>query len=571
MAGNGDIMEGIEPCRTCGIFYLTSSNFLRQIYDSSSDECDLSNIRTELAGWNVEIKKNDGLPQYICTCCILEFQKLFKFRGLCVELDAQWKHFYNLREDNKVYIKKELPDPEEKSETICDFIYVDDLSENEYNGVGGGGFTPFNIPHVPIVPIKEELVEESSVHKDSFVPSLKETFNIPSLEEQFNIPSLEEQFNIQMEVSEEANQTHDISYLTSSNLNILNSPEPQPLEEHISENSSIHVKQEASTSVQCSLCRHISATMELHRQHMQRIHEIKDMVCHICGKQFTNSTATRLKFHLKWHRISKHIKCAQCGFFCDSRETLKEHTRAIHSKIECTTCGKRVLGKKMKVHMRTHELRSWPCSYCDEVFQMEDILESHIWQIHAKEETLPTTTVELENAQKNSLTEEQHLSCDQCDRRCSTEHELKAHKLQCSLIQNTTDTEACANTDIQDEQFHYQDSTEVLQMPITNLQTSSQNTGVNEENSYSSKNNNSMTQVISSDEETCESEKNSRALEEFTCPKCTQTFSSTETLCSHYEIHLEKPGFSCHICGKSFELKFTLNRHLKKHKSPYSH
>ncbi|XP_054725437.1 oocyte zinc finger protein XlCOF6 [Anastrepha obliqua] len=546
MAGNGDIMDGIEPCRTCGIFYLTTSNFLRKFFDSSTDEYDLSNIRTELAAWSVQIIKDDGLPQYICTCCILEFQKMFKFRGLCVELQTQWRHFYNVRAENKLYIKKELPDPDEKTENICDFIYVDDISDNEYNGEGGG-FTPFKMPHVPI---KEESPDNAAGQNDSIILGAKETFNTSSN---------------QMETSEETNFAHNISYLANSNSNSLDSQVSQLLDEPVNQLPPFEPNQEISTSVQCSLCRHMSVSAELHRQHMKRIHEIKDLVCHICGKEFKNSTATRLKFHLKWHRISKHIKCAQCGFFCDSRATLKEHTRAIHSKIECTTCGKRVLGKKMKIHMRGHKLRSWSCSYCDEVFQTENVLEAHIWQIHAQEENLSITTEE--NNTRNKLLAEQSSSCSQCNQFYATQYELNAHKLQCHLMPNTFDTESYASSDLQSEQFHYQDSADILQVPTTNLPITNKGTGVNEANSYTSCNDDAVTQIISSDEETCDSDSYSAASKDFACPKCTQTFSSTEQLCAHYQQHVEKSGFNCQICGKSFELKFSLNRHLKKHNS----
>ncbi|CAD6991978.1 unnamed protein product [Ceratitis capitata] len=539
MSRNGDIMDGIEPCRTCGIFYLTTSNFLRQIFDPSADEYNLSNIRTELAAWNVEINQNDGLPQFICTCCILEFQKLFKFRGLCVELQAQWRHFYNLREENKIYIKKELPEPDEKLENVCDFIYVDDLSDSEYNSETKGNFGSFNISHVPI---KEEIVNETPIGNDKFVSTTEDSFH----------PN-------EMEMPKGSVESTLIDSKTRY------SAEPELLDRSTCSDSSFETKQGLSMGVECTLCRHMSSSAEVHKRHMQRIHEVKDMDCHICGKQFKNSTSTRLKFHLKWHRISKHIKCAQCGFFCDSRETLKEHTKAIHSKVECPTCGKRVLGKKMKIHMRTHELRTWQCSYCDEVFKAESVLESHIWQVHAKEETPPITSVGSPSS--NKLLNEAHLPCNHCDQLFATQHDLNAHNLECHLMRNTAEEESYVEGDIQSEQFHYADQTDILQIADTNINDTVES-GTNEkEISYDSSNYNEFTHVISSDEETGENEIQTDTIKEFPFPKCTQPFLSTEELCTHYQQHLQKPEFSCHICGKSFELKFSLNRHLIKHKT----
>lgn len=545
MSDNADIMDGIEPCRTCGIFYLTASNFLRKIFDSCTDEYDLSHIRSELAAWNVEINPNDGLPQYICTCCILEFQKVFKFRNLCVELQSQWRNLYNIREENRIYIKKELSDPDEKSENICDFIYVDDVSDNEYNGEGDASYTPFNIPHIPI---KEEVTEDAPTHNDNCVSTINNTFN------ESNIKSTERVI--------ETNQFQNLMQISDFDSKVLVSPVSRLLDNSVSSGSPFQLSEEKVLPVQCNLCRQMSATTELHKQHMHRIHELKDMECYICGKQFKNTTATRLKFHLKWHRISKHIKCAQCGFFCDSRETLKEHTKAIHSKIECTKCGKRVLGKKMKVHMRAHGYRSWQCSYCDKAFESENVLESHIWQIHAHEDEMPIAS---EGTNCPNKEEEQPLSCSQCSQLYTTQYQLNTHKLLCHFKGNTSDGDSFCNAELQSEQFHYSDIKD-LAIPITNLVNSKEvieDTQIHVESSYSSGINNDFTQVISSDEESGESKSQSKVV----YPKGSKPFSNPEQLCTHYQQQLKKSELSCHICGKSFELKFSLNRHLKKHKS----
>ncbi|XP_018797790.1 PREDICTED: zinc finger protein 699 [Bactrocera latifrons] len=545
MSNNTDIMDGIEPCRTCGIFYLTASNFLRKIFDSSTDEYDLSHIRSELSTWNVEINPNDGLPQYICTCCILEFKKVFKFRNLCIELQSQWRNLYNIREENRIYIKKELSEPDETSENICDFIYVDDLSDNEFNGKSDASYTPFNIPHIPI---KEEVIEGAPTLNDNCISTIKNTYN------ESNIKSTERGF--------ESNQFQNLMQMPDYDSKIMVSPVSPLLDNSVSSGSPFQLNDETVKPVQCNLCRHMSATTELHKQHMQRIHELKDMECHICGKQFKNTTATRLKFHLKWHRISKHIKCAQCGFFCDSRETLKEHTKAIHSKIECTKCGKRVLGKKMKVHMRAHGFRSWQCSYCDKAFESENVLEAHIWQIHAHEDEAPIVS---ESTDCPSKEEEQSLSCSQCSQLYPTQYQLNTHKLLCHFKENTSDDDSF-NTELQSEQFHYSDRQD-LAIPITNIGNANEvieETRVHIESSYSSSIDNDFAQVISSDDESGDSESQSK---EIVYPKNTQPFSNTDQLCTHYQQHLKKSELSCHICGKSFELKFSLNRHLKKHKN----
>lgn len=167
----------------------------------------------------------------------------------------------------------------------------------------------------------------------------------------------------------------------------------------------------------------------------------------------------------------------------------------------------------------------------------------------------------------NKLLNEAHLPCNHCDQLFATQHDLNAHNLECHLMRNTAEEESYVEGDIQSEQFHYADQTDILQIADTNINDTVES-GTNEkEISYDSSNYNEFTHVISSDEETGENEIQTDTIKEFPFPKCTQPFLSTEELCTHYQQHLQKPEFSCHICGKSFELKFSLNRHLIKHKT----
>lgn len=231
---------------------------------------------------------------------------MFKFRTACIETQEQFKHFCNLREENRanIKIKTERVDPEE-SKTMCDFIYVDDLSDTEYDGA-----TPFNIPHVPI---KEELIEAATIPME--VPV--ETVGVVELASKVVPPS--EQSSL------------DRSLMTTSQ------------NESDETNAAAVSERPAVEHIECKLCQHISYSNDEHKLHLQRAHEIRDMECHICGKEFKNSSAARLKFHMKWHTLNKHVKCTFCGFVCSSKDALKEHKRANHSRIKCKICGKGIL------------------------------------------------------------------------------------------------------------------------------------------------------------------------------------------------------------------------------------
>lgn len=251
------------------------------------------------------MSENDGYPQFICNTCIHKFEQVFELRASCINAQNEFRKFYNVANANMANfkIKAELHEPDEEL-PICDFIYVDDLSDTEYDGA-----TPFNIPHVPI---KVEQIEAAT---------------------------------IPMEVTQQP--THLVE--SASRVVVQTAPSPPhtpqrmpPLNESVAAASppaAISVQMPVD-QVECKLCQHLSPSPDEHKQHMQRAHEIRDMDCHICGKEFKNSTPARLKFHMKWHTLNKHVKCTQCGFVCKSKDALKEHKRANHARINCKICGK---------------------------------------------------------------------------------------------------------------------------------------------------------------------------------------------------------------------------------------
>lgn len=208
-----------------------------------------------------------------------------------------------MREENRanIKIKTERIDPDE-DKPVCDFIYVDDLSETEYDGT-----TPFNIPHVPI---KEELIEAAT---------------------------------IPMEVSMQAVNTVESAskVVAPPEQSVSNTPLLKTSQNESVEANTIAVTERPIVEdIECKLCQHMSYCNEDHKLHLQRVHEIRDMECHVCGKEFKNSTSARLKFHMKWHTLNKHVKCTLCGFVCSSKDALREHKRANHSRIKCKICGK---------------------------------------------------------------------------------------------------------------------------------------------------------------------------------------------------------------------------------------
>lgn len=226
-------------------------------------------------------------------------------RAACINAQNEFRKFYDVSNANlaNIKIKTERPDRDEEEQPICDFIYVDDLSDTEYDGA-----TPFNIPHVPI---KEEVIEAATIPQEE---AAQKPNNIVESASEMIVHS--ETLSSQIPQLPTENESVDASTVA-------------PVAEDL-----------PAEQVECKLCQHLSASQEEHKQHMHRAHEIRDIECHICGKEFKNCTPARLKFHMKWHTLNKHVKCTMCGFVCSSKDALKEHKRANHGKINCKICGK---------------------------------------------------------------------------------------------------------------------------------------------------------------------------------------------------------------------------------------
>lgn len=628
-----DLMDSIEACRTCGIFFLTSSNYLRPIFTAAVDDPEMMHIRLELSSWKVEINENDGYPQFICTGCIHEFQKIFNFRKSCLSIQQQLLQFYNSRTKNLgIQIKTEIDDEIEQK----DFVYVDDLSDTEFN-------TPFNIPHDAI---KEEIIEEATVPTE-LPTDLIGTANTNLESADHTLCNTEKiQIGSAFQLSANTNieggdqtlcNTEKIQIGSTFQLNsvqaglqlgptgdIPNLPALEEFgEEEVEDNDD--ATSENMVVFKCEYCNCISENKQLHRLHLNRVHEIKDMECHICGKTFQNSTSARLKFHLKWHKLNKHIKCVQCGFYCTSREVLKDHVRQIHSKDTCAICGKFVLFKKMKYHMRKHGFDTlFECTYCTKVFRSSNDVNEHIRLMHSSEKS-----IEIGNSAEINANISIEVFCVLCSTKFSNQSELEVHMDEQHLIEGGNNL----NKPIEEYNNHVYEVKDEIPSPenhelLKSLTLNSeelsksycykchqeflhhdelgqhlqqcQPTAIDESDTSSAFNNtykgfdnefskncehsegNIPTDYIGNsdygDEPQLADERiivANEAIDEmdifshittFECAKCADTFDNVEKLRVHHdEMHSKKPNFSCDICGKEFELKFSLNRHVKKH------
>ncbi|XP_017855659.1 PREDICTED: zinc finger protein 287 [Drosophila arizonae] len=414
--GDDDI---IEPCRTCGIYFISNHAVIQPIFTmpGTGDKSNgfMKEIVEQLNAWNLEVDRNDGRPQYICIACINEFQKVLNFKRSCLDTQQQFDELDCKRAHNGLVIKKEIDPPSEETK-YCEFIYIDSDEEGGSEEDGSRRVcAPFDIPHVPIKEEHTARVPQETQFKPAvpLVSNLSDEATFTKVEP--NVLATANGFNSELFESatppnEQQDSDDDIIKFTYEDdedgaaLVTL----PAPIEDQ---------------GVYCKLCGHASATQERHNEHMSRIHMLKDCECYICGKKFANAHESRLRFHMKWHKLQKHLKCPICGFFCNSKDTLKEHKLAVHTRSKCEFCGKTMKHRQLQAHLNRHiqdheeelarkmslmqaiETPAPPqsedliqCAFCVSTFNDAEELQKHVLSTHRMAaEELPASAVESEH------------------------------------------------------------------------------------------------------------------------------------------------------------------------------
>ncbi|XP_017071846.1 zinc finger protein 521 isoform X2 [Drosophila eugracilis] len=509
---NGFDEDSIEPCRTCGIYFTMGLDMdkaiVKPIFDLDDSTVDgMADILEQLSAWNVKIARGDGRPQYMCIACISEFHRLIKFKRGCLETQEQFGELEYQREH--IVIKREI---EQEDQKFCGFIYLD-TDEEEISDEDGSRrvCAPFDIPHVPI---KEEHMARVPVQTSSQfqLPEPKE-FALP-VESGFdmmdNDPLTSSMF---APSSEDASGTADdeeedeIIRFTYDDDGDPTAPLPAPV---------------YSPVVSCKLCLHDSSDQEAHLDHMRRIHLLKDWECHICAKKFTNTQESRIKFHLKYHKLQQHIKCPVCGFICNSKDTLKEHRQLVHARTKCSYCGKTVKNTMLQTHLKQH-LKGEA-----ELAQKLKVLE----QFPIKVSPTKAFSSSLPSISEPTLPEDTCIiQCAFCSKTFEEAQQLQAHVLATHKKTSKRPRSPENTLPIKMTRKKILSSPEETEQPSTDHAESD-----SQEDSCDEK----------VDENISEVSLNGR--------------SSTKQV-------PEKCYISCHICGKFFDLKIKLNRHLKQHKS----
>ncbi|XP_068153909.1 LOW QUALITY PROTEIN: zinc finger imprinted 3 [Drosophila tropicalis] len=494
--------DAVEPCRTCGVFFTKSQDLERAIVkpifsptlmDKTGSEVDMPDILQQLQAWDMEVVKDDGRPQYMCVVCIAEFRKVLKFKRSCLEAQQQYEELE--LKPFEMNIKKEIDVPPEQEEKFVAFVYLSDEESFEEDG-STRVRAAFDIPHVPIK--EEHMARVPALAVDIPNPEAQAS-NVKitkleasaELDKAIDIVAIEDESNGDNENDEDEDIikfTYDYDGSNDANLNL-----PLPLFE---------------SKVYCKLCTYESSDQDQHMDHMRRVHMLKDCECHICGKKFVNVPESRLKFHMKWHKLQRHMKCPICGFFCNSKDTLKEHNLAVHTKTKCKFCGKKMKHKLLQSHINEH-------------------LEEREAELAQK----------LNEAPPTALNSSCVIQCAFCEDTFGNAQELQNHVLATHKLLKTEPSSSLGYSSIPMET----DGESEIESTLDESQTS-QNSIIESQLNLGQYNDSSQ---------------------------CTSNFETTSTSTSAEMSpslsSTAKASYNCPICNKSFNLKIKLNRHFKNH------
>ncbi|KAF7988628.1 hypothetical protein HCN44_001201 [Aphidius gifuensis] len=155
-----------------------------------------------------------------------------------------------------------------------------------------------------------------------------------------------------------------------------------------------HKNNNSNVTYQCNNCQRIFKNLRLLKLHNNTVHnEYKPFKCHYCD--YSASTRSVLKLHLRRHTGEKPFSCDQCSYSTGDHNSLRRH-KLRHLKLKpynCHLCNYACIqSSTYKVHLKNkhpgmnHELL-FSCKYCSYKSLNNGNLLTHISTKHENKET----------------------------------------------------------------------------------------------------------------------------------------------------------------------------------------
>uniref|UniRef100_A0A1E1W2N9 Protein krueppel n=1 Tax=Pectinophora gossypiella TaxID=13191 RepID=A0A1E1W2N9_PECGO len=261
--------------------------------------------------------------------------------------------------------------------------------------------------------------------------------------------------------------------------------------------------------------------------------------CKICTTDITNYAAlkehlencNRLKTPYKWNNLpfkleKDQLDCPVCKKTFLNFVSLNTHMNLHYPNFICENCGKAFASKaRLRGHMRTHEVGSFPCRYCSAVFDRVTKRENHVSKEHkagvryaCKRCNISLTSFYARQKHLAEVHNEElkRYKCKACPQSYITPGHLSSHVRRDHLNERNHKCDKC------DLAFYTKNA---LKM-----------------------------HMIKHDGERIH-----------VCTICQKSYQRKKTLREHMRIHTNDKRFVCPVCGRAFTQKCTLKGHLKVH------
>ncbi|XP_063893268.1 zinc finger protein 892 [Helicoverpa armigera] len=443
---NHQLIEDVhELCRLC----LNKTMEAMPIFSEDSENiCATLALRIMICV-GLEMKRDEYLPNIICTDCYDQLNKYYAFRKKCevtyqklkshvlAVKEKEYKHKIKEEADNKMKLEQVENEEELKYVVTFDKEQYPDVNGLNLNGVAQMNHFTEKLPElskIELLETKDNDQTEEEVPSDPDITTFLSTMlvelgiltpgdngliysnqNIKSLELETGdgssiVMELVEEDDAQEQIVSAENQIEASSLTQVTQEQVTDQVEAnntKKVEDTFKENeciikyvtSNAPIKKDKSDKkcAWCSECGRRLASRSALTRHLRTHSGERPYACHICGRTFAQKEV--MVRHLLVHGEQRPFACSVCDKSFTQRGALAAHARqhappaarplALH---RCDRCPKVFLyASGLSRHMMMHNGRVYVCGACERQFKDKSSLLRHLKNAnHAPRATAPT-------------------------------------------------------------------------------------------------------------------------------------------------------------------------------------
>lgn len=348
-------------CRTCRKKGTQST--LQSLFESNAHKLLIS-----YAGTSVE--PDDGLPDQICTVCLMQLEEVDRFLSACKQSDAHLRSlvrqtlssasaFETLEDKDQLEQKKRARKQNISGRLIEENPINFKTQENALETTKDDEILPINKFSSDFVfDLNVNAVNEKDIHQEDY------TISDMDLDREISDQNYSETY------SQESSAATDSIQETSEDYHNL-----EPSADYVID---LGVACEPD-KYRCKICSNTYRCLSQLNAHSQVHRKEKDHQCEVCQKTFR--AACNLKTHMRTHTGEKPYQCCYCSRRFADNSTHRKHER-LHTNerpYACNICGKTFsLSSSRNAHYYLHSSeKSHKCLMCKKEFRLKHQLTAH--------------------------------------------------------------------------------------------------------------------------------------------------------------------------------------------------